>query len=555
MVGRLKNGYACLKKILRTFESWEIVLLVLLGIALINTTYFIFIRSASFWQSDTASMNVLAREQIVNRQFFPTGWVYVQDIWPFFVNIPIVLFSPFTNDQLLLRSMGVFIQATVMLLVLIVFSKHVFKNNSYMVYGTILFSFISTLYTDLMFSVATYGYALIKTLLAFMFLSISVDEIFKINKKYMILSSVMIAILSMNGVRHYGTIFIPLVASFGLVYIIDHQNETFKTVWLHLKKFITWGCLFILSILPGFIVYIWVLTNRTIISGATNPIILSFGEIDIFFNSLSLVIPGVWMHFGIENQAPLFSIVGVTNLIKHLSAIAFLIVLPILLTRQYKNEIITVKRMIIFSWSTLAITIVLTLFSLGLMQDVALIRYYSINFILQIILSSFYLYKYILKKSFLLCVTGFIAFLFVLFSFNYDQANYVYRNRHSREEYLIRTRELGDALMSRGLKMGYATHWNANNHSVLFNFDPKIAPVWWFDAYSHSLSPFLWLTSERFFHPDYHTGRTFLLLSHQEYEIFQSNINLQATLGEPEEIFEQSGYIIIVYSYNIAYTF
>lgn len=70
------------------------------------------------------------------------------------------------------------------------------------------------------------------------------------------------------------------------------------------------------------------------------------------------------------------------------------------------------------------------------------------------------------------------------------------------------------------------------------------------------IKPHYWLTSKRFYEPDYYVGKSFLLLT--EYEIkngFTPHVLAINNLADPIKVLKFKKYTIFVYDYNIACNF
>lgn len=537
-----------IKQWMKSLTVTEYLLIVMFLIGIVLTTNFIFVGSYAYFNSDTAIANLLAREQIFTGQFFPSEWVYSQDIWTFFINIPMVFLSIFIKDQFLLRTTAVFFQSIMFTGVLWAYSKYIFKNNSLLVFGAIIFSVLSENYMENMFGQAAYGYMSLFTLITFLFLCFSINEIFEIRYRQMIIACLLVGVFCAGGMRSLGTTIIPAISSFVLVYIIDHYNEPYKKVLTHLKGFLKWFFFICIAVFAGFLVFRWVSTTRGFIAGVTNPTLRSAYDIDSIVETFKSVIGGLWCLFGVENKVRLFSVAGITNCIKYVAAIAFMFFFPFQLTKKYKSEDLAIKRLSVFSWSALTITAITYIYTDDIALGFATIRYFQVPMVLQIILSGYYLYKYWIKRNFLIGTISTLVLLLFITTSLYTGTSISFNSqssamRHANDELQLSLRE-------RNLKLGYASYWNAYNRSALFNFDPEIIAI-----HAGTLIPFYHLTSKRYYEPDYYEGRTFLLMTQSEYEAYESTNgegSIQAILGTPEEIYENNGMFVIVYSYNIA---
>jgi len=511
--------------------------------------WFIFIGSIPLFNSDTAVQNVLAREQLLTGQFFPSGWIYNQDLWVTFVNVPMVLLSFLIDNQLLLRSTAVFLQTIILFVIFYILGKKVFGLKCFLIYTSVGFSAVSLLYLEWMFAQAVYGHSLIIVLLFFMFSSYSVNESFELNYRFYIPLFILTAITFIGGTRYLGILLLPAVGAFVFVYYIDNIKESFPVVFKHFKRFILWCVLLIIPVVIGYSIHHYVISSRLFLSDFTNPVLRSGVDVDLYRNSFDIFIQGLFMHFGVDRQQILFSINGVVNAISYFAAIAFSMVFPILLTIKFKEENLHIKRLIVFTWLSLAISAFLWFFTNGLAVNYNSFRYFIVTIVLHLILSVYYIYKYLITKgTFLVRFLGIMILVVFLSTLLFRGASFI-RNDTS-EATLGVSNELKSSLLERNLNMGYATFWNANRNSAMFNFDIEVAAV-----YPDFRSPYYILTSTRFFETDYYVGSTFLLLTEQEYHLFQNDDILQEVYGAPEEIYGLNGMMVVVYDYNISSRF
>jgi hypothetical protein len=115
---------------------------------------------------------------------------------------------------------------------------------------------------------------------------------------------------------------------------------------------------------------------------------------------------------------------------------------------------------------------------------------------------------------------------------------------------------LADYLVGQNLRYGYATYWNAGAITLLSRERTHVNAIVFGD--NPPVSPFRWLAPAHAYAADAFQGRTFLLVTDQEYgglnEGFGSlnKVSLKAYLGPPESERTFSGYHIMVYGFNLA---
>ena len=524
---------------------WEKIMLILGIVGFFCTVYFIFTGAKVLFNSDTATANCLAREQIITGNFFPKDWVYVQDLWTLFLNIPIAFLSFIISDQILIRSIAVLLQTIILLIILIVFSKKILNNNSWIIYCAILFSGISLYYNENMFGQAAYANMTIFILLLLTSGILSIDENMKINRTQFIFLSTLTLITSIGGVRYIASFLIPFVLSVFLVYFIDNNNITFNEVIKPAYNFLKWACLLLIITISGLVLFKYITSIGSYKADLSNPVLFSSYDLDSLTASIRAVIPSFWILFGYDTNVPLFSAHGIVTMVKIFAMFSFVFVFPLMLAKKYQTLNIKIKRLILFSWISFAITVILFIFVQG-MGSISAARYFQVNIILQIIVSCYYIYAYMLKRNFLTCFVSMCALILFIGG---SQALFIHMNDDA-ETRLKPTYDLIESLENRDLKMGYASYWNAYKYSVFADFNPEIVAI-----IGDPIEPFYHLTSKRFYNTGYYTGKTFLMLTKDEYEWAMKDDKLNKQFGKPIDIYVQGDYYINIYDYNIAERF
>jgi len=108
---------------------------------------------------------------------------------------------------------------------------------------------------------------------------------------------------------------------------------------------------------------------------------------------------------------------------------------------------------------------------------------------------------------------------------------------------------VADYLVAHELHCGYATYWNAAATTVLSNGRSQVRPVLVLE--NQRIVPYRHLSIRDSYLPESFRGRTFLLLSNQEFTSLRRDL-LALFLGQPESVDRVGDYWVIVYSFNIA---
>ena len=545
-----------IKRYFTGLEIWEKILLFALLIIIFFVIRLIYVGFIPFVHSDVGVFSVFVREIIYSRQFLPIEWGYANGLWTFSLFTFMLPLSLFFDDYLMLRSTAVLLNIALLFAILVAYGKRFLSNRSHFVYIPVIFSLASVYQNDNMFVQGSYGFLVMYGLLVFFLLSRSVDNKLNINWYYLLAGCALLISRGMGGsLRNLGEILIPAIVAVIVVYMIENKDGSFAAIRPHIQRFALWCTVVFAAVVVGFLFYSWLAQGFIVFYGNVRPNVLGAAQADMIMQNVQNLIASLWAYYGV-NSVPLFSVRGFLQIVRYILPLVILIVLPAMLTMNFNNENIYVRRLVVFSWASFAVILFMTILTQYFLNSPAAIRYYQFVIVLQTILSGHFLYRYVLKRSFMQCASGFLVLMFVLVSLNFNHVNYVVRHRHDRDFYLQASNQLGESLRDRGLSVGFATFWNAYNNSLKLNFNPEIFPLLPMDLrYTNSLFPSLMHASGRFFRPEFYEGRTFLLLTQSEYSGFLSNPRLQFLLGEPIEVFEQGLYVILIYDYNIVLSF
>lgn len=525
---------------------WEKILAVCLFIGFCCVTYFIFVGARISFNSDTATANLLAREQILSRQFFPENWVYVDGLWTFFVNVPMVFLSVFIKDQLLLRSTAVFLQTLILAFVFYKFSKRILNDNSYLVYATLIFSGISGYTLENLFGQAAYGNQTLFTLLLFYFATLSLDSKLNVSGGKFILFNILLYVSCISGLRQVAVFLVPFIFAVVFVFISENEKIDRDASLKVIKKFAKWFSVVVFSVGMAIASYRFIQTKTYCDQGSSFPMIIAPTDVEAVSRHIWNFISGLWAIFGYEKSAPLFSVIGMVFLFKIVAAIVLVFVFPYLCSTKFGELSTNLKRLLVFSWSSFLVMGILYIVCDTLSVDWTTIRYFQVTIILQLIISSYYIYEYFLKTSLILMLITMIA---VITFFSMSLMNTVDMSQDYKAK-ITPTMNLVTDLRAHNLKLGYASYWNAYKYSVCSNFNPEIVAL-----FGAPLKPYYHLNSRRSYSPDYYGGDTFLMLTDAEYATYWNQEKVEDQFGAPKEIVKSSGYTILIYNYNIAERF
>ena len=86
---------------------------------------------------------------------------------------------------------------------------------------------------------------------------------------------------------------------------------------------------------------------------------------------------------------------------------------------------------------------------------------------------------------------------------------------------------------------GYATYWNGNIMTELSDGQVEVAQI----AELPEMTYFRWSSPTRYYEDGYHQGKSFLLLTREEFEVYKELPSLQ----ESECVYQDAAYVVFHY--------
>lgn len=520
--------------------------MVICFLVLTSIVIYIFRGSALSIQSDTATANLLAREQIISGKLFPKGWYYAQEIWIFALNIPILVISKFLDNQIIIREIAVLMFVVIALISVVLFHKKIFRDNSWLISVPLLFSGMSEYYIMQLFGEAAYTSVVFIVFLSITMFLMSINQNFEIiNKKLFFMLLIFLIFWGVGSIRYMEVIDIPLVASICVLYLKENgkqcDEKIIKSILFPIKI-----CIYIgISAIISFVLFHHIIANVNYITGQAGVSYLSLNSGKMALqNNIFLILNSLLNIIGIRENVLVFSIQGILNVFRLTAAFFLLIVFPLQLYKRYKTESFAVKFLIIFNIISILLNLFLALFS-NLYIDMTSIRYFFVCLYLLFVMDAYYIYHYLLKKMnilvrviILFCITVnsmLSSMQLISPSINYD-------------EKLEQKCKIETFLNINDLHYGYASYWNAGVNTLISNYNIQINAIT-FNRMGN-LSPYYWLSSELWYKPNNYKGKSFLMLTEEEDLTFRNSLTYKS-LGEAKKL-SIDNYVIYVYPYNIA---
>lgn len=523
------------------YSAYDWFLLAISILSCVVTSVYIFTGSIEYFSSDSAGISLLGKEQQETGSLCPKGWNNATSIWIWGLNLVVWVLSYFISDAILIRNISVFVFFLVSIGLIVLLSRILFKNRSYLLIIPFFACGFSSVYTEMLFSQAAYLFIVVSVFaLLVVFYPIFSDKLV-VRWKMVIPFVILYSLLSFYKIDTVQGVGIPIFAAIVLYILFKTYNEKISVLIKYKNQIILLGVI-ALTILANFLLYRLVLSPALSSSDNYADRITVFGSIDGILDNIQIFLQSVLFLCGYGFGINLLSAEGIIALFKFVCLIMLLGYFPIKLTMKYKELNGKMQIFVIFVWIHVFEVIILTLCgSIG--SFLAGSRYLITSAVLLITMSGYYLYTYVFSKYniYSLLISCCLVAYSVFCSIPVIQSSVNYK------EILKSQTAITDFLLENGLNYGYATFWNAGNNTVLSDYRVRISPV----NIGDDVTPYHWFCNDRFFNPDMHEGKSFLLLRDNEVSAYTASTAYK-WFGEPSSVLAFPGYSIFVYEYNIS---
>lgn len=534
----------------------KIIYLILAFIGVILTLIYIFKTSTSILTSDSVITDVLAHEQKINKQFFLKNWYYGNEFWFFSLSIPTLLLSFFMSNQILIRQISVLITAIIFFIILYRYGKKFLSKKDTWILITIFLSGISYSILDYFYAFNAYLTVVINSMLLLFMYFKSFEEKEK-KKIYYILGIIFTFMFNMGSLRYIPSVVIPFILTECVFIFIDNQES--KKLKDLIKKNSKVKKLFILVLVAvcGFCTYKFLTINLNFKNRASST---NYNEVEMesIQNGVNAIADCVFNFFGYDNknhpntfmmpsgyflkQHKNFSIIsfrGLSYLIKFVVSIIFMIITPITLFKNFKKNNRKIQFLIVFNMISWLMMIYCYLFTGDFFYNCSELKYFIFNIILNIILGIYCISKFYIKTP-LINKLFQILFIFYIIANIYQTANIIVEHD---QKTLDRRYELVNILEKNKLTFGYSSFWDGLITYYLSNYKITCVGV----SLTGDIQADYWYSDRRWYQPNYHTGRTFLVMN--SWEKSQKKF-FKKTLGKPNKEIETKNYVIFIYDKN-----
>lgn len=497
------------------------------------------------FETDSAFIVTLAQEQIRTRSLFPDGMYYSTGL---FVLSPSLLVIPFlflTDNLVLARQSAILLLWCFVYLVLYkLFVAKKEKNFVGFILASSLFSvfFITAHTVTLHFYQGAYvSYLLFLLLFHFIMSKMVTEDFYK--TKLLIALLFLYILANLGDIRNLLIWGVPgFISYLTYIYFKTGKSVSLKnTLWCNVcVRTLFTGCLL------AFLFYI-IMARIYGAAEATAGVPLYNDYEKSFINIISSL-------FELNGVSVIrYSGNSVIKFVNLYFSFIFYFFMPVIAIKKYnsvKSE--TGKFVILFSLISSSIyLLVVFLTGTAIAGNKYLIPVYNNNILLFAVIGSYYLKNFVKRYSSLgiLCILVYVLI-------NNFYFFYCYKDSLLNQElgaFANGYKGVTDFLIKNDLEYGYATFANSEEYSVLSNNKVRVRGILLDDE---KIKPHYWLTSKRFYEPDYYVGKSFLLLT--EYEIengFTPHVLAINNLADPIKVLKFKKYTIFVYDYNIACNF
>lgn len=534
-----------------------ITLTLLSGVAL---TFYIFVTYRVLFHSDAAHNNLLADEIIRTRQFFPSDWYYVNDIWiltPVWIIVPLALLFP---ESFTLHAVAGFVFALLFAGSLyLLCTASGLERNDFLFAISLLFTGLSPLFAENLFGGSFYAGSVASTFVVVALVFHTLRAYSKRDRRsFRLWSGLLVAFLAIvlaSGVRGLFVDVVPTLATLAIVTLAPQIGRV-RNVFRPRAVFYV-GLLIIIAAVIGIACFIAV---RSGVHFQNDKSAAHYVAYDQLKSNIGIFFEG-FLEFTDALPTPNKSLVSVYGFITAYRLVWFslALLLPFWLLFRYRRISNPHFQFLLvyYAFSFLA-TVYLYVFS-SLPENVFTFRYCLTPCILGIVLIGYTTKELRLRygtKSACLIVAACLP----IYAGSYQQLIAPYfqatvrpmADAKSQMGLRLAVHEnprqpITDYLVTQGLRYGYATYWNAGVVTILSDEKTHVSAI----LLTAPITPFRWLGPAHAYDANAFHGRTFLLLTDQEYEGLDRS-SLNAYLGPPQAVQSFSGYRIIVYGFNIA---
>lgn len=493
--------------------------------ALASILYFIFYPD-NLMHSDMAAEVLLSKLLAEEGGLISGNWFYSTEIRIVYTQLVMTPLFLFIQDFGIVKLISV-IFYDVLLMIVFYFAGKEFglKKTNLFLAMALLAAPLSNEYLDMMFLGNFYTSQAVCTYCMLLFFYRTKGK----NKNTVLIRNILLCIVSvilgLSGLRYLASLFVPLVLSVLIAYVIDgNEDKVLEKVRYPLAHKLIGSAMLCFFAGIGFLINKLYLSMHY--SFDQTPIrFVPISEVpERFLTSLRLMV-----EFMGYRDFEAVSGLGIVNVVKF-AFLAFLVYAIGFVTIHRKSMLTTAQRLLLYyfyamffiNWYMLIFTDVLQQY-----------RYWIPVYIIAIVFVGIFLQNGVFATPFVKPVCTALIVLTVLSSL-YGELwqDTKYNDCEKRYGYM-------DFLEKNGYDFGYATFWNADVTEYLSNGEIHVGNL---GGNENGSAPYEWLSRKEYYKEGYHTGKTFLLLARtEEPALFQGDITI---MTDSTKVYEDEYYVI-----------
>ncbi len=507
----------------------KIIMASFLGIVIIYQLYNILCNTRVYVTPDMASTVLLANEQINTHQLFPEGFYHSTGVFTIHLNLLIIPFMLFIKDWLLCRELAVIVQTIIGVTCIFILFRKIVRNGTWKFCGALATLLILL---PLTYNVTYYGFyeaVYFLNLIFELFILISFLKLQDSKKTVPAVFLYLFAIIitNLNNTKVVVHVVIPILMTI-LLFTFIESGLSLRKMFLT-KKWIYTLAFSILGIGIAFILFHFISVKVGLVSAVGGN---TFSPLDQIGENILKLINSLFAVYGASGVSAIISYSGFMHAIKLIYALICLLIVPIYAVVSYKNvDNANIRFMIIYLIVSNLLTIYMCIFTTVAGGVRYLLPVYFNNIILLVLCIQ--ISKEVQKYKFeVWCTAGIFALLVI----GVWEVQIVGGNLFVDESILIDDSSAIVKLMKeKEITYGYADFSDAYGNMMLSNGEITMAAF-----VGSDLSPYYWLTSEKYYMEENYEGRHCILIKNT------ANID-EIYYICADEIIHQGKYILLIY--------
>ena len=516
----------------------NIVFYIIAALGVIMTLIYIFNISSHLLTSESVITDVILHQQILTKQLFLNNWVYGSNFAFSSINIFSALLSFFIRDNLILRYTSILCMAVLFFVIIYKYGRKFLDKKETLILILIYLTGVSYSVLDYFYAYNTYLTIIVNSLILLYLLYKSFEK--QNNSKFYYLCALILTFFfGLGNIKYLVGITVPFVLT---ELILNKRRNLKKLGLIFLITIITFSSFQALCLK-----YRVNYTEETNILGRSSKfsivesfenlidITISFFGYDNRNNSLSAVAGNQYFIDNTKNYS-ILSLNGITDFIKCIISILFLVITPILLYKNYKKNPAKINFLLVFNTISWVMMLIYCLFFHNIYYFNANLKYFLFNFIISTMLGVYFINNYFQKQKLYFILCNFLI-VFYLLSNIYStisiltDGNYKYQNSKLR---------LVEILKANNLKYGYSSYYNSLLVYYLSDYEITVSNV----KYGKLIKPHNYNTNPKWYNRD---GKVFFILDEVAIDNYKRYKKLY---GKPDKIIREDGFEILIYNKN-----